>query len=381
MATANDDIVQQLNRAVARASINPEDTFANIDKQIAERRREKKAREGNGADDKVSDSSVVIPSPTAVPSPKHMSPPITSPPSANNPFAKGPRASSSSVSTEQSSSSRGNANVNHDNHTKHNARRNNAASRQRYPPRSKVSPRVIQENGEDGQETDRTVSSRGRSRESGAVRRGSDSSNDGKYTHRGSDSSTGSDKASQHSQGEGGEGGSTEITPRTVQEVGTHSRRNSDAKNEKHKALLQSNDRFRRSSGDRSSIKSSASASSVGIGGRSSRVEERRGVHSAGHGHRNMRNNSNRRHDPSAGPDERSIKQLPPNFYSQPQSYYDEHGTGFNELGEEDGTWMCLRPSCGYITTDKDINYCFNCATVRGASGERGDHVRLSIQK
>jgi hypothetical protein len=43
MSAGNDDIVQQLNRAVARASINPEDTMGNIDAQIAARRRLRKA--------------------------------------------------------------------------------------------------------------------------------------------------------------------------------------------------------------------------------------------------------------------------------------------------------------------------------------------------
>lgn len=44
MSAGNDDIVQQLNRAVARASVtcDPEDTLGAIDRRLAEKRRERK---------------------------------------------------------------------------------------------------------------------------------------------------------------------------------------------------------------------------------------------------------------------------------------------------------------------------------------------------
>jgi hypothetical protein len=201
---------------------------------------------------------------------------------------------------------------------------------------------------------------------------------------RDSDSSSGSaggDKPPRKSKNEMDGGNSTEITPRVVQEVGAHPRRGSGSKDIRQKALLNSNDRNRKhSSGENKTrhaiIKTSASSASIPFDDRDSHVDDHRPVTSA---ERNCRTgSSNQRHDTSTNPDGRVIHNRP-NVHAE--SFYDKHGTGFNEKLEEDGSWQCLKSSCGHITYDTSIDYCEMCATRRGASGERGDQARLSINR
>ena len=241
------------------------------------------------------------------------------------------------------------------------------------------------------------TSARGHSRESSRERHDSreptsarghsrESSRENNAVRRGSDSSSGSvdrpsGKGNSKYEGEN----STEITPRVVQEVGSHARRDSGSKTIRQKALMNSNGRIKRNSGDPNAMKTSASTASMRPGDRDrdreGDSEDRRPVTSAEKRTRNIHNSSNSRHEASRNPDERVIRQVQADVYSESQSYYDEHGTGFNDRGEEDGSWMCLKPSCQAVSLDTSITWCEKCATVRGASGQRGDNVRLSMNR
>mmetsp|Transcript_19328 Transcript_19328/g.32503 ORF Transcript_19328/g.32503 Transcript_19328/m.32503 type:complete len:887 (+) Transcript_19328:176-2836(+) len=405
MSAGNDDIVQQLNQAVARASINPEDTLGNIDQQLAAKRAARRAANNVTVDSSDGNNSggsnVNSPSSGSVASPSQHAP-VTTPPSANNPFAKG-RSSTANSSSRQSSNTSAQSSRYHESASAGNSpvpradrqppRHDPPSARTRYPPRSKASPRIDDDNSDEDRGSSHRrppASSRGHSRESSreeskrSPRRGSDSStgdehpsrSSRRYVSRDSDSSTGSvEKSGRKSTADFEGGTSSEVTPRVVEAVGSHSRRGS--KEIRQQALQKSN--RKNSAEGRRNIHTSASTTAMPSGEHSGH-SSRRPVTSADKRNRGTSSSSRRRHDRSSSPEHRTEHGQPDEVVVS-ESYFDLQGNGYDGNGQRDGRWKCLKPTCLNISTDDSLNYCLECATLRGVTGMHGDNVRLSVQK
>lgn len=333
------------------------------------------------------------PSSGSVASPSNHAP-VTTPPSANNPFAKG-RSSTANASSRHGSNVAAQASRYHESASASSSpvpradrqppKHEPPSSRSRYPPRSKASPRIDDDNSDEDRGSSHRrppPSSRGHSRGHSSEskrtpRRGSDSStgdehpsrSSRRYVSRDSDSSTGSvEKSGQKTASEFEGGTSSEVTPRVVEAVGSNSRRSS--KEMKQKVLQKSN--RKNSAEGRRNIQTSASTTAMPSSEHSS-FDSRRPVTSADKRNRNISSSSSRRHDRTTSPelDEMVIT----------ESYFDLQGIGYDGNGQRDGRWRCLRPSCQNISNDESEDYCQKCATRRGVTGMHGDNVRLSVQK
>jgi hypothetical protein len=327
---------------------------------------------------------------------------VTSPPSSHNPFAKG-RSSTANSSNRQGT---GPPKQSSQYQESTSANTSPVPRAERQPPKHdppvnrsrRYPPHSARYDGDDADysDEDRTSSSsrrrppsssRAHSREKSSReprssgRRGSDSSTGDEPTRVSprrrldSDSSSGSIENGLRKTGTEFEGGtSSEVTPRVVQAVGSDGRRGT--KDVRQKALQNSNRKNSLGAEGRRNMKTSASTTSVRSG--EQHHDSNRPVTSS---HRITHNSPRQQHDAPVNRDERKVRQLTSDIYSESQSYFDEHGTGYNELGELDGTWKCLKSSCNNISYDRDLDYCEKCATRRGNTGQRGDNVRLSLQQ
>lgn len=406
--------------------------MGDIDRKLAARRLQRKQQQAAESDDSSSGVSTTedIPSPTAAA-------PITSPPSLHNPFSKkhvpaperhqssgsdgsshrasennpfGRMSRASTAHTTTGGGSKRHSHAQNDGYYTSNsahsspvpedaARQSHSkradAPQMRQPRKPPSASRYQEQHSEEEHEyrdREREKSGEPPQTRNDNRRRGSDSS---------VGSGTGSDSGQRYSgRGTGGGAGSggsksasaqrprvspracdsTETTPRVVEAVGAT--RKSVSNSVRQKALLNSNENRNKQQQHHSQqhesrpMKNSSSTPVIHPNDTHANTNYGQRPSSTSNSRHVVAKPSSIRHDTAGGrfnPDDRPIGQSV--AYSESLSYFDDNGIGFDDQGEENGSWQCLK--CKEVSWVMTATYCDKCATVRGNSGARGDQAKI----